>query len=379
MKQLIFFFIVIVTLAACSGSKDKMSKDDIKKQIAEHKDAIKDLQSHLAEIDTLKNEELALSVSVKRIDYEYFEHHFDATGAVEAVKNAFVTPETNGQVKTIHVKEGQRVSKGQLLISLNASVLYNSIKEVKTGLELATTMFNKQQELWDKKIGTEVQYLQAKNQKESLEAKLKTLESQLAMSRITAPFSGIIDEIYVKEGELAAPGHQVIQLVNLNELYINADISETYLSKINEGDSVWVKFPSYPDIKVNTKIYRIGNVINQSNRTFKLQLKIKNIKEKLKPNSIAIIRIKDFESASTLLIPTFIIKEDVNGQFVYRIANKNNAEVAEKVYIKTGRSANNKTIVTEGINKGDKIIVNGYNIVKKGMKVKTVTNLSNIN
>lgn len=322
--------------------------------------------------NTLQSEEenKALLVEVETIRPEHFEHHFTANGSVEAVRSAFISPEMNGQIKRIHVKEGQRVSKGQLLVSLNGAVLTNGIKEVETALELARTLYKKQKELWDQKIGSEVQYLQAKSNMVSLEDKLKTLQSQRDMTKIFAPYSGIIDNITLKEGELAAPGMQLIQLVNLSEVYINADISESYLPYISKGDSITVEFPTYPDTKIRTTVYRVGNVINTQNRTFPVQLKLRNKDEKLKPNLMAVVNLKDFETDNALLVPSIVIKKDINGDYVYVVSESNGETIAEKRYVTPGKTAEDKTMVDKGLNAGDRIITQGYNLVKNGMQIK---------
>lgn len=308
-------------------------------------------------------------VKTEKVIHRHFQHSFIANGSVEAIRAAFISPEMNGQIKAIHVNEGQRVQVGQLLITLNGSVLENSIKEAQTGLELAATMFKKQEELWKQKIGSEVQYLQAKSNKEQLETKIATLKSQLDMTRIHAPFSGIIDKITLKKGELASPGMQLIQLVDLSEIYINADVSESYLPHLSKGDSVTVTFPTYPDLKVKTTIHRIGSVINTQNRTFQVQLKTKNIGEKLKPNLMANVEMNDFVSDNAILVPSITIKKDLQGEYVFTVKQSNGKNTAEKKYIKSSLSSSDKTLIEKGLTVGDLIIVEGYNLVKSGMEV----------
>lgn len=308
-------------------------------------------------------------VRVKIIKKELFKHYFEASGSVEAINSAFISPQINGQIKSILVEEGQRVSKGKLLVKLNTSVTRKGIEELKTGLELAAKLYEKQKKLWDKQIGSEIQFLQAKNNKESLERKLETLNAQLEMAQIRAPFAGIVDEIFQKAGEIASPGRQVIQLVNLSKLKIRADVSEDYLSMIKEGDEVNVSFPTYPDYKINSKIYRTGNVINPANRNFEIQLRITNKNEMLKPNMLAVIKINDYSSNSAFVVPSIIIKNDIEGEFVF-IAKENDSEIiAQKVRVKTGKSYMENTIITEGLEISDKVIVEGYNMVTTGVNI----------
>lgn len=311
-----------------------------------------------------------LLVTVKKLSYESFDHYFMANGTIEAVEDAFISPEINGQIKTIQVKEGQRVKKNQLLISLNADIIKNTIAEVKANLELAKTVYKKREGLWNKKIGSEIQYLEAKTNKESLENRLKSLEAQLEMSNIKAPISGIVDDIFRKEGELAIPGMQLLQLVNLKEVFVNADVSENYLAKIKKGDPVTVTFSSYPELKIETIIYRIGNVIKSKNRTFLIQLLLDNPDEKLKPNMVAMIKMKDYFSEAALVIPAIIIKNDLKGSYVYVAEEKEGKKIAVKTYITPGLSEGNHTMVDQGLQPGQQVIVKGYHLVKNGMTVK---------
>lgn len=310
-------------------------------------------------------------VTVKPMAYESFEHFFSANGMVEAVHDAFISSETSGQIKTIHVTEGQRVKKNQLLVSLNYEVTESAIAEVKTGLELARTVYKKRKGLWEKNIGSEIQYLEAKTNKESLENKLKTLEAQLDMAKIKAPISGIVDEIFRKEGELAIPGVQLIQLVNLNKVYVNADVSETYLAKINNGDIVEVSFPSYPGLIVETTIHRTGNVVKTKNRTFLVQILLDNKDEKLKPNMVAVIKLKDFSADSALVVPSIIIKNDLKGSYLYVTEKQENGKlVARKTYVTPGMSEGSRSMITLGLAPGQQVIIKGYNLVKNGMEVE---------
>jgi membrane fusion protein, multidrug efflux system len=310
-------------------------------------------------------------VTIKPMAYETFEHFFSANGMVEAVHDAFISSETSGQIKTIHVTEGQRVKKGQLLVSLNSEITESAIAEVKTGLELARTVYKKRKGLWDKNIGSEIQYLEAKTNKESLENKLKTLEAQLDMAMIKAPISGIVDQIFKKEGELSIPGVQLIRLVNLDKVYVNADVSETYLAKIKQGDMVEVSFPSYPGLIVETAIHRIGQVVKTRNRTFLVQVLLDNKDEKLKPNMVSVIKMKDFSADSALVVPSIIIKNDLKGPYLYVTEKQEDGKlVARKVYVTPGMSEGSHTMITRGLAPGQQVIIKGYNLVKNGMEVE---------
>ena len=312
----------------------------------------------------------AIAVEIKDMEHEAFAHYFSANGSVEAVKEAFISPEIMGQVKEIIVIEGERVRKGQLLATLNSNIIEKGISEVKTGLQLARTIYKKRKGLWEKKIGSEIQYLEAKAQKESMENRLKTLEAQLEMTRIKSPINGIVDEIGKKVGELSTPGMLLLRVVNLDKIYVNADVSEVYLSKIKKGDTVEVDFPSFPDLSIKTKIYQIGNVVNPQNRAFNIKLLLDNVEEKLKPNILAIIKLRDFDSSSALVVPSIIIKKDIRGSYIYVVKREEKRFTAQKTYIKPGISEKSSTIINEGLKQGQQVITKGYNLVKNGAEVK---------
>ncbi len=314
--------------------------------------------------------ETAVLVSVKKLTHEPFYHYFQANGAVEAVEDAFISPEINGQIKKVHVKEGRRVRKGELLVSLNSDIIKSGIAEAKSGLELADTIYNRRKGLWKKKIGSEVQYLQAKTNKESLENRLKSLEAQLDMALIKAPIDGIVDDVLKKEGELAIPGLQLLRLVNLKEVYVNAEVSEAFLPRIKKGDPVRVSFPTYPDLAVDTVVYRTGNVIRVENRTFLVQVKLDNPGEKLKPNIIAVLKMKDFSADAALTVPSIIVKNDLKGSYLYVVEESEGKRLARKTYVVPGKTEGGKTMIEQGLKPGQEVIVEGYNLVKNGMLVK---------
>ena len=310
-----------------------------------------------------------LLVEVKTLAPEKFEHFFAVNGSVEAVEEAFISSQTSGQIKAIHVQEGRRVKRGVLLVSLNSDITRSAMAEVQNSLDLARTVFRKRQELWDKQIGSEIQYLEAKTSKESLENRLKSLEAQLDMAEIRAPFAGIVDTIYKKAGELAVPGLQLMQLVNLDKIRINAEVAETYLGRIHPGDRIEVGFPTYPDWSLEASISRISQVVSEKNRTVLVQAVLDNSRERMKPNMMVTLQLRDFFAPAALVVPGIVVKNDLSGTYLYKVERQAETTVARKQYVTTGLTEGNRTMIIGGLAAGEQVIVTGYNLVKNGMPV----------
>ncbi|NJM14940.1 MAG: efflux RND transporter periplasmic adaptor subunit [Bacteroidales bacterium] len=345
----------------------------IKKQISQKKAQIEKLKSEIAELEKQvgdsTEERLAIPVVTKEMVGEEFRHYIIAYGEVEAEDYAQISTEMGGRIAKIHVDEGSRAEAGQLIVSLNTESVANNIKQLETNLELATITFEKQKNLWDQGIGSEIQYLQAKTNKESLESQLASIKAQQRMSQVRAPFTGYVNKIYFKEGEYSAPGFPLVEMVNLNKLSLTADLSEEHLGSIRKGQYVDVTFAPLPDVKLSVPVKRISNVINVQNRSFEIELEFNNKNELIKPNMVSTITINDFKADSAFVLPSIIIKQDIKGKYLFRAAKENGKTVAQKTYVKTGLSYNENTMVKEGLAHGDKVIVKGYNVVSTGVPV----------
>ncbi len=360
----IAFYIILILFYSCGTNRT----DNLKQRLEENKKKIKALRAENRKIEDqlskFHKDTIAQKIPVKImvVNPSQFNHFIKAGGIIEAVEMASISPEVPAQIRSILVKEGEYVRKGQLMVSLNSSILSKAIKEMEINLELATTVYEKQKNLWDQKIGSEVEYLKAKSGKESLESALASQRAQLALYSVEAPFNGIVDQISAKEGELSSPGLPILQLVNLSRVKINTDISEIYLPSVHKGDTVEVTFPSYENLTIKCPVYRTGNIIHPDNRTFNVQLRIDNIDNKLKPNMMATVTIKDYSIKNALVVPSTIIKNDIKGKFIF--INKN--EQAEKVYVQTGKSYEDQTVITSGIHDNDRVIIEGFNTVSNG-------------
>jgi membrane fusion protein (multidrug efflux system) len=370
--------VLIIFMASCSNQETEQSiKDQIttyKKDVGVMNQKIAELEKKLKTMNSGEEITEKIPVEVETISFKPFNHFIQVSGSAEAVKEAFISPEMAGQIREIYVNEGDYVEKGRLLAKLNSDITESSIVDLESSLALATTVYEKQARLWEQGIGSEIQYLTAKNNKESLSQKLVTLKAQLDMAMVKSPVSGIVDVIYRKKGEMAMPGAQFMQIVNLEELYINADVSESYLSQVNEGETVKVEFPVYPDMSIDVPIYRKGNIINPNNRTFTIQLKLKNADHRLKPNLLSIINIRDFSADSAVVVPSAIIKQDITGSYIYTLQQAGDKLIAKKKYVTPGQFYQDKTMVVEGIQPGQQIIVGGYNEVSDGTEVYVKSN-----
>jgi RND family efflux transporter MFP subunit len=359
--------LLIFTSCENTPLKEQLQTDlDRKKtELSALKLEVKELQQKINALDST-NVQIGIAVNLEDLKFQKFEHFFSANGSFEPVDYAYISPQTSGQITQIAVKEGYEVKKGDLLVKLNTDVLENNIREVKTALNLATTIFKKQEELWNKNIGSELDYLRAKNDMERMQDQLKTLQSQLDLSIITSPINGIVDKIEVKEGELAMPGAPMMHIVNLDEFYLNVEVSESYIPFLKKGDPVQVNLMAYGDLTLDAPIFRIANIINPENRSFEVNIKMKNYQNKIKPNMLADAKFKDFESEKAIVVPSLLVKKDFNGEYVFIAVKADDNIVAKKVYVETGKSIANTTMVVSGLTEGDRLIVKGYNQVVEG-------------
>lgn len=370
MKNLIYL-VLIVFLAACGGEK---SKEEIRAEINKKKSEInklnQDIKNLQSQITDSSMQENSIAVRVKEMNGEMFEHYIEAFGETEAVDYAMISPEMGGQIQSIHVEEGSHVNKNQLLVTLNTEPISNQINQVESNLEMAKKTFEKQKRLWEQNIGSEMQYLQAKTNLESLQSQLKSLKAQQRMSQIYAPFDGYVDKVFLKEGELASPGMPVLEFVNLDRLSITANISEEYIGRIHEGQTVEITYESFPDISLDVPIKRKSKILDQQTRTFEIEMEIDNPDEKILPFMISTVSIRDFVADSAFVVPSIIIKRDITGDYVYLVKEDKGYPYASKQYITQGMSYQDKSMIDAGISPNDKVILEGYNLVSTGVPVE---------
>ncbi|OBX26409.1 RND family efflux transporter MFP subunit [Gelidibacter algens] len=336
-------------------------------------DKIMLLDEKISVLDTTKNIPL---ITTFKANPEEFNHVLELQGNVTTKNLMVITPEYNGILTNVYVKEGQRVSKGQTLGKIDDGGLAQQLAQQQIQADLAKTTFERQKRLWDQKIGSEIQFLQAKSNYEGQSKAVSQLEQQISKTIIKAPFSGTIDDVITEQGSVVAAGQtQLMRIVNLDEMYIETEVPERYVNSITKGKDVEVNFPILGKT-IMAKVRQTSNVINPSNRTFKAEVAIPNKDKEIKPNLTARLKINDYTSENALLIPQSIISENAEGeQYVYIIKDKNdkNQGTASRVIIKTGRTQGDEIEVLEGIENNAELIQEGARSVKDGQTVEVLT------
>lgn len=374
MKSNILIITAIATiLASCSAKKEGLeSKKEelaqLKAQQVENDKKIKALEIEIGKLDPKKATEAKVKpVSIATLNAETFKHYVELQGTVDAKNNVLVTPKTGGAVVAMYVREGDAVKAGSVIGKIDNSILTESIEELKTSLSLANTLYDKQKNLWDQKIGTELQYLQAKNNKESLEKKLVTLNTQLSQTNIISPMAGVVDLVNVKVGEMASPGVGVVRVVNLGNLKVLAKVSDVYAASVKKGDEVIVKFP---DLKKEFKarISFVSTAVDPLSRTFTIEANLPSDRS-IKPNMMAQVQINDATSKNALAIDQNYVQSTEKGNVVYVAVTEGNKKVAKAKEVKTGLSYNGKVEILSGLSAGDALITLGYQEVSDGQPI----------
>ena len=375
MKHILLLFILTLVLSCDTAVKESQSLTDLKTKKAgliEKMDRIgaelKDVEMAISELDTLKK---LMTVTSYKAEIKDFNHYIEVQGTVKADQTIELHAEMGGTVTAILVKEGQNVSKGQILATLDSDVIDNSVLQLNTQLALATTTYERQARLWEQNIGSEIQYLQAKAQKEGLENSMKSLKAQARKMKVIAPFSGIIDQIFAKTGEMTSPQMPFLRLVNLSKVYVESEVTETYLKSIKKGTEVLLNFSSI-GISVEASISQVGNFINPNNRSFKTRIDLKNPNNELKANLLADIKINDFK-ANGIVIPSRLVQKDRNDKtFVYTIEPQENNHSVVKTYVTEVMSYDNLSFISEGLSENSILVDKGARLVNNNEDVKLV-------
>ncbi len=384
MKRIYSLVIVALVLASCGGDK-KMSVEDIiasgsleqiRKKKTELDASAQEISSQLKqlelEIKKLDPQERIPLITTFTTKEAVFNHFVELQGSVDTKKNLVIYPEYPGTLTRVYVKEGQKVTKGQILAKIDDGGLGQQVAQLQIQAELAKTTFERQERLWNQKIGSEIQYLQAKSTYEAQQRAVNQLKQQVGKTVVRAPFSGTIDDVITEQGSVVASGQsQLFRIVNLQDMYIETDVPERYISNITPGKNVQVEFPILGK-KMDAKIRQAGNFINPANRTFKIEVAVPNKDKSIKPNLTAKLKINDYKNEKAILIPQSIISENAEGQqYVYTVTDKaENKAKAKRVIITTGKTQGDYIEVLSGLENGNEIIDEGARSVKDGQDIK---------
>ncbi|MEQ8623584.1 MAG: efflux RND transporter periplasmic adaptor subunit [Vicingaceae bacterium] len=385
MKNLIAL-ISILFLAACGGNETSLEAlieandfEALKAKRSEILNQLKANEGEIARIDKAlkgeKQEKKLPLVSVYSIEKQAFNHYVELQGSVETDQNIVVYAEIQGTLIDFKVKMGDLVQKGQTVAIIDDGGMSAQLEQVKQRAELSKTTYEKRKRLWEKNVGSEIDYLQAETQFLADQEAVKQMERQVAKATVRAPFTGQIDETIADEGQLVVPGQSALfRIVNLKDMYIHADVPEKYLGKIEKGKKVLIDLPVL-DTTVESKISNVSNYLNPNNRTFKIEIDVPNASGKIKPNLTARLQVNDYINENAILIPQSIISEDSEGsQYIYttkEIADSPNP-IVQKEFITTGKKKGDYIEVLSGLKVGDSVIKDGARLVKDQQQVQII-------
>jgi len=385
MKYIYIIPLAILILNSCNNKKE-LSIDDVlltnnvekiksKKQELDLKQELLSLELDKLndKLDDLNKDKNTPLITTFKVEEQVFAHFIELQGNVQTKQNVLVYPEILGILKKVFVKEGQSVIKGQLLAIIDDGGLSQKLNQLEANSQLAKTIFERQKKLWDQKIGSEIQYLQTKTSYESQKSAVSQLKQQLGKSLIKAPFSGVIDDVFKEKGTVVAPGPgaEIFRIINLSNMYIETDVPENYIGSITKNKMVEVNFPVLGET-LNSKIRQVGNFINPINRSFKVEIGVPNLNEKVKPNLTARLKLNDYTNLNAILIPQSIISENSKGQQFIYVVKKDNETRAERLVIETGKTNGDLIEVTKNLTSGTEIIMEGARSVNNGQIVKVI-------
>ncbi|NBP05423.1 MAG: efflux RND transporter periplasmic adaptor subunit [Bacteroidetes bacterium] len=370
----IHYFILLslgLFITACGGKKSNVQQkreelEKIKKEIANLQNQAKKLENEIEALEPKKDNSKLVETEV--VIPGSFETYLNIEGKADAEQSTIATAQLPGTVTQVLVKPGDPVSAGQALAYLDNSTLRQSRGQIEQQLTFANTLFEKQKRLWQQGVGTEIQFLSAKNQKEALEKNLATLDAQLSMYTVKAPISGTVESIDTKIGQAAAPGIPMFKVVNLSNLKVVADVAESYSSKINKGDKVKVVFTDI-NKTIESTVAFASKVIDPLNRSFKIEIRLNGAND-VKPNMLAKLKIADYRNDKAITVPTNAITAGVDEKYVMVKTMKNGKAIAVKRIVKPGQTGESRTEILDGIQAGDEIIVTGFQELNDGQIIE---------
>jgi len=362
MKTTILYITLAAIMVACSTPDKKAELEKLRSEKATIDTKIATLEEELAKSDTTKQK--LTDVIAMPLKTQIFKTYIEVQGRIDADENVSLSTEMPGTITKINVKVGDEVSKGQVLAETDSRATQQQIADMQNSLDLANQVYQKQKNLWDQKIGTEIQYLQSKNSKESLENKISTMQEQIRMSKIISPINGTIDAVNIKVGQAVGPGLSAINVINFSNLKIKADVSESYAGRVRVGNEALVLFPDMHD-SITSKVNYASRAINNLTRTFGVEVLLDNKKE-YHPNMVAKLKINDYQSITAkITVPVKYIQKGTDESFVLVAEN---SKVVKKV-IKIAHEYNGIAEIAEGLKEGDLLITDGYDLINEGDNV----------
>ena len=377
MRKLLSISALSILLLSCGGKETNQSIENLIeskniKELQAKKSALQadiaKIEEALATLDVKKEEAL---VSVLQVKDTVFNHYLEIQGDVDTKENILIQPEFSGTLTSLNVKAGQRVSKGQILGRIDDAGMSQQLASLENQYALAKTSFERQKNLWAKKIGSEIQFLQAQTQMISAQKGVAQMRAQLSKTVIRAPFSGTIDEVYAERGQVVAPSQQgLMRIVNLGNMYVSTTVPESYIGKLKVGTEVDVFLKSLGKT-YKGKVRQVGNFINPNNRSFGIEVGVPNPENMLRPNQVANLKIMDYSNKKAIVVPTNVVQEDgEKNKFVFIVANSNGKTgTAKKVLVEIGKSSDNVTEIVSGLSANDIIVTEGVNSISEGMKL----------
>lgn len=376
MKNITLLLLLFLAISCGDKQVDLTNVAEVKAELKKKKDAKKTLETEIIALSEKilelepKKEKAPLLITTQTIKTSEFKRMVEVQASVISDDQVYVSSETGGRLLSVQVKEGQYVRRGQLVARVDLQSLQDQKSELETSLSLAKDIYDRQKRLWDQNIGSEIQYLQAKNNYDRLQKTMTTLNTQLEKANVYAPISGVVDMEFLKAGEIAAPGAPIVQMFNPNKLKITADIPETYLGKIKRGDKVEVSIPAINQ-EMTKNVTLLGRTIDPNNRTFKVEVATDSKNGTIKPNLLAALKFNDYSKKEAITVPLEIVQQEVSGKkFVYTTSKKEGKDIALKNYVTTGEGYEGDIIIEEGLSAGDQIIIDGARSISNGDPIK---------
>jgi len=367
--------LLILIFSSCDSNTLDSKKDRLGKlnnSLLDIKLEIKNLEEEIELLDSGFNKKNYVYISTISPDINKFFHKVQLRGTVFSRSNVLLNPEMIGRLKRIYVKEGDSVIKGQILAEINADVLNNSILEIETNLELFKIIYERQKNLWENNIGSEIEYLKTKSNYDVFLKRFETNKIQLLKYKIVSPFNGMIDKVFLNEGEMSSPVSPIFRIFSGKDSYLNIDASEAYIGKFNIKDNVDIVIPN-SDTKVESKILSIGQVIDVQNRSFSIEINIpESLQELVKPNQIIVVEMVDYSNPNAILVPSNVIYSDDTGEYVFGTKEFDGTIIAKKILVIVGKSYNYKSEILEGLDGSEIIIDKGSTEVIEGAYVQII-------